>query len=152
MKWPRWPWLQAFRKLPCHKLPRNAATIRAEWPIKEGGIQAAAWTDANGIAYLGVKTLNRIGKTSGWHDWHCCDTFTSDMVAGFIEDRPLIMHVNIQVTAAGLDLVVCLPPNIECGNDFAERHFSPWGSGSPTISFTLIPTLDPYAANSFPTA
>src|SRR5208282_1209798 len=99
-------------------LPHKAATY-AEWVIREGGLQAVAWTDVDGTPYLAVKTLNRIGKTTGLYDWHRGDSFESDMVAGFIDGRPLVMRVHVAVTAEGLTLTVRLPP--ECGRNFEEK-------------------------------
>ena len=134
------------------KLPKNATRIFAEWPIKEGGIQTAAFTDGNGTAYIAVKVLNRIGKTSGWHDWHRCDELSSNMVVGFVGDRPLMMHVDVTVCTEGLVMLVNLPDELKAGReDFVEWTFSPWGSGEPPLSITIVPTLDHYAVNSYPT-
>jgi hypothetical protein len=146
MSWSLPPWLQAFRKL-----PRNAAAIHTEWPIKEGGICVYAWTDQTGEPFLAVKTLNRIGKTSGFPDWQRRRQFRSDIVVGFIERRPLVMRIGVKVTFEGLELIVRLPSEIKGGKDFIEKRFAAWNSGKPTFSFTLVPTFEPYASPSFPT-
>ena len=132
-------------------LPTNAARVFAEWPIKEGGIQAAAWTDENGTAYVAVKTLNTIAKTSGWHDWQRRDEFTADMVVGFMGEQPLVMSVDISVVPEGLVMRVSLPTEFKAGReDFVDWTFSPWGSGEPPVSITIIPTFDRYAVNAYP--
>lgn len=131
------------------QLPQAAEIIYAEWAIKEGGVQAAVWTDLKGRAYIAVKTLNRLGKTSGLYDWQRCDRFMSDIVVGFIEDRPLVVRIRIKVTREGLGLIVTLPPDISSASDFIERRFSPWGSGAPPVSMIFIPTSDHYALKSF---
>ena len=145
MIWQRLSWLRTLRKLPC-----NAATIYAEWPIKEGGVCAYAWTDKNGTAFLAVKSLNCIGKPTGIPDWQRRRRFLSDMVVGFINRKPLVISLRVKVTVDGLELIVRMPRDIKSARDFCERRFSAWGSGSPPLSFTLVPTFDPYAVNSFP--
>ena len=131
--------------------PQNAKTIYVEWPIKEGGIQAAAWTDKNGIPFLAVKTLNCIGRTTGIYDWERADTLVSDRVVGFIGDRPLVVRITVNVTSGGIELIVRPPPDLASNCPFEERFFAPWGSGEPAVSITIVPTLDHYAVRSFPT-
>ena len=130
-------------------LPKRARTIFAEWIIKEGGFQVAAWTDETGSPFLAIKTLNGIGKTTGIYDWHQGRSFTSDMVAGFNKGRPLIVRLLAEVTAEGLSLTIRLPPNSKL--EFKEKRFTPWNSGEPAMSMTLVPTFDHYAVKSFPT-
>ncbi len=132
------PWLRWFQKL-----PRNAATISVEWPIKEGGICAYAWTDKNGQAFLSVKTLNRIGKTTGLPDWLRRRRFRTDMVVGFIDRKPLVINVRVKVSVDGLELIVLMPRDVKSAADFAERLFTPWNSGKTTYSYTLVPTDEP---------
>ena len=131
--------------------PHGAEPVFTEWPIKEGGIMAAAWTDGNGIPFLALKTLNRIGKTTGLFDWERASNLVSDRVVGFINDRPLVIRAIVNVTGEGLELIVRLPPDIAPDSEFEERFFAAWGSGSPPFSLTLVPTIDHYATNSFPT-
>jgi hypothetical protein len=133
-------------------LPCNAETIHVEWPIKEGGLCAYAWTDKNGTAFVAVKTLNCIGKTTGIADWQRRDDFDSDMVVGFSNGNPLVMRVHVLATSEGLELTVRMPREVKSARDFIERRFSAWGSGAPTFSLLLGPSFDPYAARSFPTA
>jgi hypothetical protein len=73
------------------------------------------------------------------------------MVVGFIEDKPLIINVSVTATRQGLELTVRMPRDIKSARDFVERRFAAWGSGAPTFSFMLGSTVEPYAANSFPT-
>jgi len=130
-------------------LPQEAAAIYVEWAIQEGGFQAAAWTDKAGTPYIAIKTLNRIGKTTGLYDWHRSDLFITDMVAGFIDGRPLIVRLHVKVTAKGLTMIVRLPSGSKL--KFEDKRFAPWGSGEPAVSVTLAPTFDHYAVQSFPT-
>lgn len=132
------------------RLPKKAETIFVEWIVKEGGFQASAWTDENGTPFLAVKTLNRIGKTTGIYDWHRRDNLTSDMVAGFVNGRALTVRLHLRVTRKGLAFTVSLPPDSK--HDFKEKLFAPWGSGEPPMSVTLVPTFDRYAVRSFPAA
>ena len=146
MRWPALSWFRRLQKLPC-----DAETIHAEWPIKEGGICAYAWTDESGQAFVAVKTLNRIGKTTGIADWHRCRIFDSDMVVGFTDENPLVMRVHVMVTRKGLELTIRMPREVKSARDFVEKRFAAWGSDAPTFSLTLVPTFDPYATHSFPT-
>ena len=131
--------------------PHKSKTIFTEWLVREGGIHAAARTDETGQAYIAIKTINRIGKTSGWYDWHRCYFFESDMAVGFVDDRQLMAHVAIMVNAAGIELIVTLPPSVtKTISGFMERRFSPWGSGAPTTHITIVPTIDHYATHLFP--
>jgi hypothetical protein len=139
MKWLHW-----------RSLPRNADPIQAEWPIKEGGVRAYAWTDGKGTAYLCLKTLNRIGKVAGAPDWLRRQQLKSDVVVGFIGERPLVMRVRIEVTRDGLELTVSLPPSVKKLRGFMEKRFTPWKSETPTFSIEINPTLDHYAVKSFP--
>jgi hypothetical protein len=131
-------------------LPRDAAPIQAEWPIKEGGVRAYAWTDEKGIAYLCLKTMNRIGKATGAPDWLRRRKLKSDVVVGFIGERPLVMRVRVEVTRDGLELTVSLPPSVKKLRGFVEKRFTPWGSEAPMFSVTVCPTSDRYAVNAFP--
>ena len=129
-------------------LPKQAKTIFVEWIVKEGGFQASAWTDENGTPFLAVKTLNRIGKTTGLYDWHRTDSFISDMVAGFTNGRALVVRLHLQLNPEGLAFTVSLPPGSK--HNFEEKLFVSWGSGEPPMSLTILPTFDHYAVNSFP--
>ena len=140
-----------MRGLVQERLPQNAEPIYVEWPIKEGGICAYAWTDKKGEAYLCVKTLNRIGKVTGGPDWLRQNRFKSDVVVGFIDSRPLVVRARVMVTASGLELIVRLPPDAESARDFMERRFTPWGGNVPLFSLMIHPTNETYAVNSFPT-
>ena len=131
-------------------LPQNQRAIFAEWVVKEGGIHAAAKTDGKGEAYLAIKTVNRMGKTSGWYDWSRSRQFQSDMVIGFVDENPLIIRVCANVITEGVELIITPPPELVSASDFIERRFSPWGSDAPTLSITLVPTFEPLAANAFP--
>jgi hypothetical protein len=132
------------------RLPQSAGPIQAEWPIREGGVRAYAWTDEKGAAYLCLKTLNRIGKVTGSPDWLRRRCFKSEVVVGFIGERPLVMRIRVKVTQDGLELTVWLPPSIKKLRGFVERHFTPWNGETPTFSIAVRPTHDHYPVRSFP--
>jgi len=134
-----------------HRLPRNAKSTYTEWPITEGGVYATAWTDQKGKPYLSASILNRIGKTTGLPGWLRRRRFKSDMVVGFIGNRPLVMNVRITALKDGLELVIRMPRDIKSARDFIERRFTPWGSNTPSFSIMLSPTFEPHAAKGFPT-
>ena len=99
------PWLdrlQSPRMWWLHRLPCNADPIYTEWPIKEGGVCAYAWTDEKGKAFLAIQTLHRLGKTTGLPDWFRRRRFSADMIVGFVGDKPLVIRVQATITAAGL--------------------------------------------------
>ena len=142
MRWPffLWRW---------RKLPPNVGPVCAEWPVKEGGICVYAWTDRRGKAYIAVKTLHRLGKATGLPDWLRRRHFTSDMVVGFVGEKPLVVSARIRVMQEGLELTIRPPRELKSVKDFIERRFSSWDSHAPCFSVTLSPEFVPPAARSF---
>ena len=131
-------------------LPSNAQTIFVEWPIKEGGLLVAAYTDRRGQPYLAVKTLSRLGKSSGLYDWMLCRKLIADRVVGFIDGNPLVIRLQAFVTRRGLAVIISLPPRFARVYSFEQRYFACWGSGEPPMALTIVPGIDHLAVNSFP--
>jgi len=134
-----------------HKLPCDAEPIAVDWAVKEGGIRVYAWTDAKGTAFLSIHTLNRLGKTTGSPSWLRCRSIELDIIVGFIDERPLIIHAHATATAEGLELVVRLPREVKAARDFFERQLTPWGSDRASFSLFLSPRYEPPASRHFPT-
>jgi len=142
----RWPYfVRHLQKLPC-----DAEPIEVDWVVKEGGIRVYGWTDAQGAAFLSLHTLNRLGKVTGSPSWLRRRSFKSDIIVGFIGERPLIVHARATAIAEGLELVVRLPHDVKAGHDFIEQRFTPWGSDRACFSLLISPRFEPLGAKHFP--
>jgi len=117
-------------------LPRAAEPVAVEWLTRDGGIRIVAWTDTKGIPFLGVFTLNRMGQPTGLPCWLRRSRFQSDVVIGFREDKPVIMHMFARVKPWGLDVTLDLSRYATSSFRYRRTLFASWDKGlRPSFGF-----------------
>ncbi len=128
--------------------PRNAAEIYEEWITTSGGIRALAFTDADGIPYIGLCPLNRMGSTNGLPCWIQTHKFQEKTVIGFNENGPIVALIGIELDTEGLHLSVTV--RLENRDWYENRSSAVWGSKRPNYSFIVVPTHRRMPINPFP--
>jgi hypothetical protein len=123
-------------------LPLSADPISVEWLTREGGIRAVAWTDEKGIPFLGIFTLNRMGQPNGLPCWFRRQRFSSDVVIGFSDEKPVIIRVCAHVQSWGLVVDLHLSRYVTKTFRYRRRLFTPWHK-SPPPSFGFRMSNEP---------
>jgi len=118
--------------------PFNAEEIHLTWPIKEGGLGVTASTDDAGNPYIGLYSLNSRGEPTGWPSRFRRARLMANVVAGFMEQKPITVFIDAEVTMRGLGLTVSPPPFIVVRG--YERHkFMSWDSEAPRYAMAVSP-------------
>lgn len=112
-------------------LPANAGDIFLEWTTSEGGFGVTAFTDREALPYVGLYPLNRAGKPCGMPIRLRRCRIMGEVVVGFEDDRPLAVFVDIEVSARGLSLIICVP--FKTPNPMPRSLFAPWGGPPPSF-------------------
>jgi hypothetical protein len=111
-------------------LPLNAARIRLEWPIEQGGFAVTARTDRAGLPIIGLYSLNPKGLPTGEPIEFAHGQLVLRVVAGHDEEQhPITVIADIIIDYQGLALRVIMPEHmIERGYD--RYLFVAWSSQS----------------------
>ncbi len=129
--------------------PLGAEPIFVEWMTADGGVRAVAWTDIKGSPYIGIFTLNRMGKPNGLPCWLRRRCFLSPIVIGFDRECPVIVILKVNISAMGLTMVIRLPWLPASFYTSKRRLFAPWGSEAPSLGFIVMPSNDGGKASFF---
>jgi hypothetical protein len=106
-------------------LPLSAASIKLEWPIAQGGIGASACTDETGQTYIKLYRLIPEIYVPGLAVEYPKARVMIDAVAGYDQNRRIIVFVDAEVTYRGLDLKIIPPPSMAM--PYYTRHlFRAW--------------------------
>jgi hypothetical protein len=121
-----------------NQLPLDAEEIHIKWRIDEGGIGVTAYTDEAGLPYIGLYPLNWEGQPTGLPVRFQRRRLMADVVAGFLKRKPIVVFIDAEATARGLELTTDPPPVIVARG--YERHkFSSWGSEAPRYAMIVHP-------------
>jgi hypothetical protein len=123
-------------------LPRAAEPVAVEWLTREGGIRVVAWTDVNGIPFLGVFTLNRMGQPNGLPCWLRRSRFLSDVVIGFRDEKPIVIRLFAHVRPWGLEVTLDLSRYATTTFRYRRKLFASWEHG-PRPSFGFRASNEP---------
>jgi len=129
-------------------LPIGADDIQVEWVTTEGGVSATAFTDNEGIAYIGLCPLNRMGSPNGLPCWFRCAQLKEDIVVGYRGQKPIVISVDVEASKHGLNLSVVVP--LDNGCQYESHSFSEWGSERPRYGFMAGPANSNWPVNPFP--
>lgn len=118
-------------------LPSSQNPIFVDWTYpRAGGLRISAWTDRKANPYLGIFTLNRMGKPNGLPCWYERQSFLSSVVVGFDEENyPVKIFLDAGITSQGLYVSLQLPWEPRAAAVYHERLFSSWGSESPALGY-----------------
>ncbi|MDR3560895.1 MAG: hypothetical protein P4N59_05580 [Negativicutes bacterium] len=108
--------------------PSRASDIYVEWVTTEGGIGVSAFLEANGQFVIGIYPLSHIGHPSGLPSWFRQNRLVSDVTVGYRDQKPLVIPVDIEVTARGISLIVAVP---FMDTAFPRFLSAQWGSKPP---------------------
>jgi len=129
-------------------LPVSADDIQVEWVTTEVGISATAFTDDDGVGFIGLCPLNRMGSPNGLPCWFRRTHLKDNIVIGYRDRKPIVVLVDVEASKHGLSLsVVVLLDN---GCQYESHSFSEWGSERPRYGFTVGPANSNWPVNPFP--
>ena len=119
-------------------LPLTAEDIDLKWRIKEGGIGLTASTDEAGIPCIGLYPLNSLGNPIGAPLSFQHERLMCRLVAGYIKRQPIVVFIDAEITARGLDARY-VPPLIIRARGYEPHKFAAWGSEAPCYHLTVCP-------------